>query len=229
LLFALFVMQRVLHPEPRQARVVEEGMSLPAGQPAPGVRPPRDADAAADPQGDAGLLAALARGDKQALGQLYDRQGPLLLALGLRILGDRAVAEDVLHDVFLEAWHHAREFDPARGTVRAWLVTRMRSRCLDRRTTATRQQRLAEDAARQQDTTASPEQAAAPVDGVRVRTQLGALSPDLAAVVELAYFDGLSSSEIARRLQIPIGTVKSRMARALESLRQALLGPGGHT
>ena len=88
--------------------------------------------------------------------------------------------------------------------------------------------RLAEDAARQQEATASPDEAA-PVDGARVRTQLGTLSPDLAAVLELAYFDGLSSSEIARRLQIPIGTVKSRMARALESLRQALLGPGGHT
>jgi RNA polymerase sigma-70 factor (ECF subfamily) len=221
-------MQRVLHPGPRQARVVEEGMSLPAGQPAPGADPHRDAEPAADPPGDVSLMAALAAGDRQALGQLYDRQGPLLLALGLRILGDRAVAEDVLHDVFLEAWHHAREFDPTRGTVRAWLVTRMRSRCLDRRTAATRQQRLAEDAARQQEATASPDEAA-PVDGARVRTQLGTLSPDLAAVLELAYFDGFSSSEIARRLQIPIGTVKSRMARALESLRQALLGPGGHT
>jgi RNA polymerase sigma-70 factor (ECF subfamily) len=203
-------------------------MSLPAGQPAPDVHPQRDAEPAADPPGDVSLMAALAAGDRQALGQLYDRQGPLLLALGLRILGDRAVAEDVLHDVFLEAWHHAREFDPTRGTVRAWLVTRMRSRCLDRRTTATRQQRLAEDAARQQEATASPDEGA-PVDGARVRTQLGVLAPDLAAVLELAYFDGLSSSEIARRLQIPIGTVKSRMARALESLRQALLGPGGHT
>jgi RNA polymerase sigma-70 factor (ECF subfamily) len=174
-------------------------------------------------------MAAVAAGDRQALGQLYDRQGPLLLALGLRMLGDRAVAEDVLHDVFLEAWHHAREFDPTRGTVRAWLVTRMRSRCLDRRAAATRQQRLAEDAARQQDTTALPDEAAGPLDGARVRTQLGALSPDLSVVVELAYFDGLTSSEIARRLQIPIGTVKSRMARALESMRQGLLGPGGRT
>ena len=202
-------------------------MSLPAGEQ---VRPPpREGEIPADPEGDVALMAALAAGDRQALGQLYDRQGPLLLALGLRMLGDRAVAEDVLHDVFLEAWHHAREFDPTRGTVRAWLVTRMRSRCLDRRATATRQQRLAEDAARQQDTTALPDEAAGPLDGARVRTQLGALSPDLSVVVELAYFDGLTSSEIARRLQIPIGTVKSRMARALESLRQGLLGPGGRT
>jgi RNA polymerase sigma-70 factor, ECF subfamily len=188
-----------------------------------------DGALAADAGGDVSLMAALAAGDRQALGQLYDRQGPLLLALGLRILGDKAVAEDVLHDVFLEAWHHAREFDPTRGTVRAWLVTRMRSRCLDRRATVTRQQRLAEDAARQQDATAPPDDSSGPVDGARVRSQLGALPPDLGTVVELAYFDGLTSSEIARRLQIPIGTVKSRMARALESMRQGLLGPGGRT
>jgi RNA polymerase sigma-70 factor (ECF subfamily) len=220
-------MQRVLQPGPRQAPVAEARVSSPAGEPA---RPPaREGDIGADPGGDVSLMSALAAGDRQALGQLYDRQGPLLLALGLRILGDRAVAEDVLHDVFLEAWHHAREFDPTRGTVRAWLVTRMRSRCLDRRATVTRQQRLAEDAARQQDTTALPDETAGHVDGARVRSQLGALSPDLGAVVELAYFDGLTSSEIARRLQIPIGTVKSRMARALESMRQGLLGPGGRT
>ena len=208
--------------------MAEEGMNFPAGEASPD---PRTTARDGDPATDVRLMAALAAGDRQALGQLYDRQGPLLLALGLRMLGDRAVAEDVLHDVFLEAWHHAREFDPARGTVRAWLVTRMRSRCLDRRTTAVRQHRLAEDAARQQDTIAQPDEGAAPGDSARVRSQLGALSPDLAAVLELAYFDGLSSSQIAERLQIPIGTVKSRMARALESMRQGLrlLDAGGRT
>jgi RNA polymerase sigma-70 factor (ECF subfamily) len=208
--------------------MAEKDMILPAGEASPDPHPPaRDGDAATDVR----LMAALAGGDRQALGQLYDRQGPLLLALGLRMLGDRAVAEDVLHDVFLEAWHHAREFDSARGTVHAWLVTRMRSRCLDRRTAAVRQHRLAEDAARQQDTVAQPDEGVAPVDGARVRSQLGALSPDLAVVVELAYFDGLSSSQIAQRLQIPIGTVKSRMARALESMRQGLrlTDSGGRT
>ena len=153
------VVQRVLHPEQRGGLAMAEGMSLSAGEASPDPRTPaRDGDPATDVR----LMAALAAGDRQALGQLYDRQGPLLLALGLRMLGDRAVAEDVLHDVFLEAWHHAREFDPARGTVRAWLVTRMRSRCLDRRTTAVRQHRLAEDAARQQDTIAQPDEGARP-------------------------------------------------------------------
>ena len=224
MLFALVVVQRVLQQGQGPGPVEEPAVSLQAGE-APA--PARENDSA-----DLRLMAALAAGDQQALGQLYDRQGPLLLALGLRNLGERAVAEDVLHDVFLEAWHRAREFDPGRGTVRAWLVTRMRSRCLDRRNTTVRQTRLAEDAARQmQAGTAASDEAAPPLDGARVRDQLGTLSSDLAAVVELAYFDGLSSSEIAQRLQIPIGTVKSRMARALESMRQGLRlqGPGGRT
>src|SRR5262245_29250764 len=82
---------------------------------------------------DERLIARAVGGSRDALAELYDRHAPLLLGLGARILGDRGLAEDVLHDVFLEAWHHAREYDPARGTVRAWLVTRMRSRSLDRR------------------------------------------------------------------------------------------------
>src|SRR5215510_10120109 len=104
------------------------------------------APSAADAPDDAALVAAAARGDKPALGVLYDRHARLLLAVGLRILGDRGAAEDVLHDVFLEAWHQAAAFDPARGSVRAWLVTRMRSRALDRRATVSRQARLADSA-----------------------------------------------------------------------------------
>src|SRR5688500_11434601 len=94
---------------------------------------------------DNALVAALTRGDKTALALIYDRHAGLLLALGMRILSDRTLAEDVLHDVFLEAWHHAADFDPARGTVRAWLVTRMRSRALDRRASVVRQRRLADE------------------------------------------------------------------------------------
>jgi len=112
--------------------------------------------------------------------------------------------------------------------VRAWLVTRMRSRSIDRRSSFARHRRLAEDAARADDQQVLPEPGA-PLDGARVRTQLDGLAPELGIVVELAYFDGLSSSEIADRLQIPLGTVKSRMARALGSLRQALQDGGGHT
>jgi RNA polymerase sigma-70 factor (ECF subfamily) len=170
---------------------------------------------------DAATLAAVVGGDRASLARLYDRHARLLLALAMRILGDRVQAEDLLHDVFLEAWHHARDFDPARGSVRAWLVTRMRSRALDRRASAGRQARLADEVRREGADPGSAEGAAG-LDGARVRRQVAGLPPDLAAVIDLAYFEGLSSSEIAERLGIPIGTVKSRMARAIAALRAGL-------
>lgn len=175
---------------------------------------------------DADLVSAVTRGDRRALARLYDLHASLLLTLGLRILGDRTAAEDVLHDVFLEAWHRAADFDPARGSVRAWLVTRMRSRALDRRATGARQARLAEEAGRQPvaDEPQRSGELAAPLDGPKLRLQMSAMPGELYLVLELAYFEGLSSSEIAERLHIPTGTVKSRMARAMSALRSRL-GP----
>ena len=179
---------------------------------------------------DVDLCLAVARGQRDALGLLYDRHAPLLLAIGLRMLGNRPLAEDVLHDVFLEAWHHARDFDSARGTVRAWLVTRMRSRCLDCRASAGRQARLASELAQEADALPPPPSTAAPdsqSDAERLQGQIARLPAELADVIELAYFDGLSSTRIAERLNIPTGTVKSRMARALQTLRTRLTDPGG--
>jgi RNA polymerase sigma-70 factor (ECF subfamily) len=185
-----------------------------------------------EPEEDARLVAAVAGGDKQALATLYDRHARVLLALGLRILRDRTAAEDVLHDVFLEAWHQAGAFDPARGTVRAWLVMRMRSRALDRQAQIARRARLADEAARAGEPAvagaATGESGATEVDQQRVQRGVAELPAELAAVVERAYFHGLSSSEIAAELGIPLGTVKSRMARALAILRERLLpGRGG--
>jgi RNA polymerase sigma-70 factor (ECF subfamily) len=178
----------------------------------------------ADGAQDTAFCLALAGGDRQALAALYDRHAGLLLALGLRLLGSRSQAEDVLHDVFLEAWHRARDFDPARGTVRAWLVTRMRSRCLDRRASASRQARLAGELAHEGDAPSRKAPGEA-IDGQRLQGQIADLPAELAEVIELGYFEGLSSSQIGQRLGIPVGTVKSRMARALSTLRQGLVGP----
>ena len=113
-----------------------------------GEEPSAAPSPSAEPVADAALMAALVRGDREALATLYDRHAALLLALATRLLRDRAQAEELLHDVFLEAWHHARDFDPTRGSVRAWLVTRMRSRSLDRRGKVQRTTRVAESAAR---------------------------------------------------------------------------------
>jgi len=120
--------------------------------------------------------------------------------------------------VFLEAWHHAADFDPARGTVRAWLVTRMRSRSLDRRGKVQRTARVAESAARESRSEASGEGIAG-ADRDRVRQGVAGLPEELSTIVDFAYFEGLSASEIAERLDLPIGTVKSRLARAIATLR----------
>lgn len=170
---------------------------------------------------DADLMAALVGGERQALSELYDRHANVLLSLSVRLVGIQAQAEELVHDVFIEAWHHARDFDATRGSVRAWLLTRTRSRALDRRAAQSRQTQLAQRAHVETTAVAAATQTAA-VDAGRVRRGLGQLASDLVAVVELAYFDGLSATEIAGILQIPVGTVKSRLARALAELREDL-------
>jgi len=170
---------------------------------------------------DAELMAALVRGERQALSELYDRHASVLLALSVRLVGIQAQAEELVHDVFIEAWHHARDFDATRGSVRAWLLTRTRSRALDRRAAQSRQTQLAYRASAEAAAVAAPTQPAS-VDARRVHRGLGQLASELVAVIELAYFDGLSATEIAGTLQIPVGTVKSRLARALVELRECL-------
>src|SRR5688572_30117813 len=85
----------------------------------------------ADPRDDVDLVIAVAEGDREALALVYDRHSGPMLAVGVRIVRDRGEAEEILHDVFLEAWKRAGDYDPSRGTVRTWLMLRMRSRCLD--------------------------------------------------------------------------------------------------
>ena len=166
-------------------------------------------------QGDAALLNGLLAGDRDCLAALYDRHASVLLAVGRRILGDRREAEDLLHDVFLEAWQKATDYDEQRGSVRAWLILRMRSRALDRRKAAVFSRRA--DAP--SDEAASPDDATLAPDRERVRRALHALPVEQRQVLELGYFEGLSSSEIAARLEAPIGTIKSRVAAALAKLR----------
>lgn len=183
------------------------------------VPSPRDATPAM--AGDAALVAAIAAGDRDALARLYDSYSPLLFGLAKRILGNVAAAEDLIHDVFLEVWLHAAEYSPDRGSVPAWLTVRTRSRALDRLGKSSRDARAVERASNERpDATAAV--APTSVDGARVRQAAQTLPVELVAVLELAYFEGLSSSEIAARLQTPIGTVKSRMARALALLREAM-------
>jgi len=169
---------------------------------------------------DAALVAAMAAGDRGALAALYERHGSLLLGLALKIVRERREAEDLLHDVFLEAWRSAKDFDPKRGRVRTWLAIRMRSRALDLQKSA-RVSRNAGDAGLE---VVPDESAVQTPDHGRVRTALAGLGEDQRRVIELAYFEGLSCSEISERIKIPIGTVKSRLAAALGKLRECIGG-----
>ncbi|HEU0033379.1 MAG TPA: sigma-70 family RNA polymerase sigma factor [Kofleriaceae bacterium] len=171
-----------------------------------------------DAELDAALVAAMAQGDRAALATLYERHAGVLLGLAMRIVRSRLEAEDLLHDVFLEAWRSAKDFDPKRGRVRTWLAIRMRSRALDLQKSA-RVSRNAGDAGL--DVLVDDSEAASP-DHARVRSALAELSADQRRVLELAYFEGLSCTEIAARVAIPVGTVKSRIAAGLERLRAGM-------
>jgi RNA polymerase sigma-70 factor, ECF subfamily len=167
---------------------------------------------------DLELVRDVARGERRALAALYDRYAGLLNQLGRRILRESQEAEDVVHEVFVELWQRAGDYDPERGAVRTWIMLRMRSRCLDRvrSARATRSVALAPDQLEALVTT--PDDSGAP-DRARVRAMMGDLTRAHREVLELGYFEGLSCSEIAERLALPIGTVKSRVAGALTKMR----------
>jgi RNA polymerase sigma-70 factor (ECF subfamily) len=172
----------------------------------------QDADDAVQ---DAELVRRMATGDQTALAGLYERHAGLLLGLALRIVRERREAEDLLHDVFLEAFRNAKDFDPRRGKARTWLAVRMRSRALDMMKSA-RVSRNAGDGGLE--TVADEHERSSPDHGT-VRTAMAELGPDQRRVLELAYFEGLSCSEISTRIAIPVGTVKSRIAAGLGNLR----------
>jgi RNA polymerase sigma-70 factor (ECF subfamily) len=174
------------------------------------------------------LVASVAAGDTQALATLYDRYASLLLGLGMKILQDKAEVEDLLHDVFVEVWQKAGSYEPARGTVRTWLCLRMRSRALDR-TKLSRRTRSESLEARPVETG----QVDISSDGVQVMQRerlaqaLEGLSDSQRAVISMAYFQGLSCTEIATELKVPVGTVKSRLAGARRGLEKAMSAGGG--
>jgi len=166
------------------------------------------------------LLAALGRGDLSALEHVYDSFSTLMFSVALRMLGSRSAAEDLVHDVFLEAWRASSSFDPRRGTLRTWLMVRLRSRALDRLRSAGQTRRVDTGGEHLPEPKTVPtEDPELSPDRQAVRGVVGELPTTQRQVIELAYFSGLSASEIAVRIGIPVGTVKSRTAKALAWLR----------
>ncbi|MDX9723447.1 MAG: sigma-70 family RNA polymerase sigma factor [Myxococcota bacterium] len=168
------------------------------------------------------LIQAISAGEGEALAVLYDRYCATLLGVARKMLSNPQNAEDLVHDVFMEAWRHVGDYSELRGTVRTWLLLRLRSRAIDRLRAVQKgpvnveDQSFAEVAAdEEEDRSLSP-------DRKRLRLIMDELPVEQRAILEHAYFSGLSASEIAEREKIPIGTVKSRLAAALRKLRGGL-------
>lgn len=170
----------------------------------------------------------MARGDGEAVAELYDRHARPIYSLALRILGDVTEAEDVVQEVFSQAWRQASRYSASRGAVAAWLLTLARSRAIDRlRARRARPAGVTDHRAAGQVVDAGP-----PVDSqvlsseqvARVRAALEELPVLQRAAIELAYYEGLTHAEIAARLEEPLGTVKTRIRLAMMKLRDVLAG-----
>jgi RNA polymerase sigma-70 factor (ECF subfamily) len=177
---------------------------------------------------DRSAVERMARGDADALAELYDRHARLIYSLALRILRDDGEAQDVVQEVFAQLWRQAARYDDRRGTVAAWLVTVARSRAIDRlRRRRSRPESSGDDA----DTSLMVDPAQ-PVDdrlltSARASTVRAAMDelPLLQRIaIELAFFEGLTHVEIAERLEMPLGTVKTRIRQGLLRLRDRLEG-----
>jgi RNA polymerase sigma-70 factor, ECF subfamily len=180
------------------------------------------------PRTDEELLAAISTGDERALADLYDRFGRVAYGLALRVVRDPALAQDAVQDAFLAAWRTAASFDRRRGKAQTWVLTLVHRRAVDlvRREDRRRAEQLADDAPAAA-SAGIDEEAALREQRRTVQAALARLPPDQREALELAYYGGLTQAELADRLGIPLGTVKSRVFAGLARLRDLLGETGG--
>ena len=169
----------------------------------------------------------MARGDQSALAELYDRNARLVFSLALRILQNRADAEDVVQDVFTQVWAQAGRYDTTRGAVAAWMLTMARTRAIDRlRSRSSRPETASEARVVEDVPDATARQDLQLLSAEQVQSLQGALNELPVAqrvALELAYYEGLTHAEIADRLSEPLGTVKTRIRQAVIKLRESLV------
>ena len=179
-----------------------------------------------DRASDAAVRQRMLDGDRSALGELYDQHAGVALALAVRIVRDRGVAEDMVHDAYVAVWNKVDRYDPARGSLRTWLLTIVRNRALDR----LRRNRPTDDLAVVDDRhdpdlgASNPtwERTVALLDRASLQSALETLPADQRQAVEMAYFEGRTYRQVATDLGIPEGTAASRLRLALVKLRAVL-------
>jgi RNA polymerase sigma-70 factor (ECF subfamily) len=176
-------------------------------------------------EADINVVQRLAAGDRDAVAELYDRHAARVMGLALRIVRNSSDAEDVVQEVFSQAWRTAPNYQPARGTVAGWLLMMARTRAIDR----LRSRESRRDAVDGPELDGLPadvapvsEQLIASQQAARVREAMMTLPVEQRTALELAYFEGLTQTEIAERTQTPLGTVKTRIRTALTSLRRSV-------
>jgi RNA polymerase sigma-70 factor (ECF subfamily) len=175
---------------------------------------------------DLTLLSRVVDGDRAAFTELFDRYGPMVLGFLTRMLRHRPDAEEVLQETFLQVWEQAGRYRSERSTPKAWIFLLARSRALDR--IRSRDARARRDAAAEDSLPLSSgaDMRGAVESKLLVADALQALSPEQRRCVELSFYQGLSLSQIASRLEVPLGTVKSRFLLGMRKLRERLVHEG---
>lgn len=172
------------------------------------------------------LIRAVAGGSEKALSELYDRYASSLLALAVRILRDPADAEEVLQEIFVHVWNRADRYDPARSSVSTWLVLIARSRAIDRLRSRKVSERTTTAAQQESSSNHTSPEGASNVfvheRRKRLREEMKKLPQEQSEVLELAFYRGMTQSEISASTGVPLGTVKTRTLLAMKKLRKAL-------
>jgi len=180
--------------------------------------------------GDHELAVGLAAGNHEALAELYDRYAGLAYGVAMRVLGDPGRAEDAVQEAFVTIWKRAASFDADRGSLRAWLLTTVRNRCIDylrgRSARERLEQELQPDSVRAIASSDPWREVALSLERSAVRDAMASLPIEQRQVIELAYFGGYTHAEISDMTRVPLGTVKGRMRLGLEKISSYLLGKG---
>jgi RNA polymerase sigma-70 factor (ECF subfamily) len=171
------------------------------------------------------LIRQVAQHDREAFSQLYDRSSSLVFSLAMRMLKVRSDAEDLLQEVFVQVWRQASNYSEDRGSPEAWVINIARSRAIDKIRSIRRMEKsfvLTDDPARAESSVNVESSAAESEVRLTMNSALTKLPEAQRRVLELAYFDGLTQTEIADRLAEPLGTVKTRMRSGIQRLREIL-------